>query len=110
MFDPNAAYAAKAAKLAKKKLADELKVTKTHLLNANAGCMVTALFNSVPFFNHTQATCLQIIPPDLQEGLMLYVREVACGDPSCAPIDTIIRYSPPLPVPLLPLHPPPTPL
>ena len=34
--------------------------------------------------------CLQLIPMELQEGLIVDVKEVACGDPSCAPIDTMV--------------------
>ena len=34
--------------------------------------------------------CLSCIAPELQEGLQVDVSEVACGDPSCAPVDTII--------------------
>lgn len=32
---------------------------------------------------------LSIIPVELQEGLDVDIREVICGDPSCAPVDTI---------------------
>ena len=32
---------------------------------------------------------LSIIPLEHQEGLNLDIREVICGDPSCAPIDTV---------------------
>ena len=32
---------------------------------------------------------MSIIPVELQEGLDLDIREVVCGDPSCAPVDTI---------------------
>mmetsp|Transcript_18311 Transcript_18311/g.18388 ORF Transcript_18311/g.18388 Transcript_18311/m.18388 type:complete len:202 (-) Transcript_18311:94-699(-) len=34
--------------------------------------------------------CLQIIPPPLQEGLIVDVNEQICGDPACSPIDTVI--------------------
>lgn len=30
-----------------------------------------------------------IIPAELHEGLDLDIREVVCGDPACAPVDTI---------------------
>jgi hypothetical protein len=32
---------------------------------------------------------LSIIPLDCQENLNLDIREVVCGDPSCAPVDTV---------------------
>lgn len=32
---------------------------------------------------------LSIIPIDCQENLNLDIREVICGDPSCAPVDTV---------------------
>lgn len=34
--------------------------------------------------------CLQCVPPDIQIGLMIDVKEVVCGDPSCSPVDTVI--------------------
>ena len=34
--------------------------------------------------------CIQAVPMDLQEGLLIDVKEVICGDPSCAPVDTVI--------------------
>eukprot|EP01041_Mallomonas_annulata_P000482 gene482-902_t len=39
---------------------------------------------------HVKEMCLQIIPKELQEGLVLDVNEQVCGDPSCSPVDTII--------------------
>lgn len=33
--------------------------------------------------------CMSCIPVELHEGLIIDVNEVACGDPSCAPIDTV---------------------
>lgn len=33
---------------------------------------------------------LNCIPPELQPGLLLDVKEVICGDPTCAPVDTVI--------------------
>ena len=34
--------------------------------------------------------CLQIIPVQLQDGLLVDVNEQVCGDPTCAPIDTVV--------------------
>ena len=34
--------------------------------------------------------CLQLIPMDLQHDLMVDAKEVICGDPACAPVDTVI--------------------
>lgn len=33
--------------------------------------------------------CVDLVPTALQAGLTIDVNEVACGDPSCAPIDTV---------------------
>jgi hypothetical protein len=63
MFDPEAAKNAKAIKAAKKKVTEGLK-----------------------------DLALSIIPPDLQEGLLLNVKEIICGDPECAPIDTVLSF------------------
>lgn len=32
---------------------------------------------------------LQLVPMDLQEGLIIDISEVICGDPTCAPVDTV---------------------
>eukprot|EP01006_Ploeotia_vitrea_P068044 TRINITY_DN99634_c0_g1_i1.p1 TRINITY_DN99634_c0_g1~~TRINITY_DN99634_c0_g1_i1.p1 ORF type:complete len:214 (+),score=5.88 TRINITY_DN99634_c0_g1_i1:26-667(+) len=34
--------------------------------------------------------CLSAIPIDIQEGLIIDVKEIICGDPACAPIDTVV--------------------
>ena len=34
---------------------------------------------------------LQLIPQELQVGLIINIKEVQCGDPSCAPIDTLFQ-------------------
>ena len=60
MFDPSKAKKEKAEKLEKAKIINQLR--------------------------HWS---LSIIPIDLQENLDLDIREVICGDPSCAPIDTV---------------------
>ena len=39
--------------------------------------------------NDLKSWCLSIIPLDCQVDLNLDVREVVCGDPTCAPIDTV---------------------
>lgn len=36
-----------------------------------------------------QLWALELVPQDLREGLILDVKDVACGDPNCAPIDTV---------------------
>jgi len=33
-----------------------------------------------------------LVPASLQEGLIVDVKEVQCGDPSCAPIDTVFTF------------------
>ena len=30
--------------------------------------------------------CLAVIPIEIQEGLIIDVKEIVCGDPSCAPV------------------------
>lgn len=40
--------------------------------------------------NELRSWCLSIIPIEHQEKLDLDIREVVCGDPSCAPIDTVV--------------------
>jgi len=61
LFNPQAAAEKKAAQLAKKKIQLEVK-----------------------------GFVSDCIPPNLQDGLLIDVKEVVCGDPSCAPIDTVI--------------------
>ena len=39
---------------------------------------------------NVKGQCLQLIPMELQEGLIIDVKEIICGDPSCAPIDTVV--------------------
>uniref|UniRef100_A0A7S2FLE7 Uncharacterized protein n=1 Tax=Florenciella parvula TaxID=236787 RepID=A0A7S2FLE7_9STRA len=36
---------------------------------------------------------LELIPPELQDGIIVSVQQMACGDPGCAPIDTIINLT-----------------
>jgi hypothetical protein len=60
MFNPSKALTAKAEKAAKKKAIDDLR-----------------------------SWALSIIPMDLQEGIIIDINEIQCGDPSCAPIDTV---------------------
>lgn len=61
MFDPNKAKAEKAEKAARRKALATIK-----------------------------QWALTIIPIDIQPGLLLDVKEVICGDPNCAPIDTVV--------------------
>jgi hypothetical protein len=61
MFDPNKNKAAKAAKLALRKQENRIK-------------------------EH----CLSLIPEAFKDGLLIDVKEIICGDPECAPIDTVI--------------------
>lgn len=60
MFNPTKAVSNKAEKALKKKSIDELK-----------------------------AWSLALIPIELQEGILVDINEVICGDPTCAPIDTV---------------------
>ena len=62
MFDPDALNFKNAAKAAQKKLSNSLK-----------------------------ERALSIIPPHLKDGLLIDVKEVVCGDPSCAPVDTVFE-------------------
>ena len=32
---------------------------------------------------------MELVPEDLRKGLVLDVRDVQCGDPNCAPVDTV---------------------
>ena len=41
-------------------------------------------------FQKIKEWCAQIIPMELQQGLNVDVRELVCGDPACAPVDTVI--------------------
>eukprot|EP00601_Ochromonadales_sp_CCMP2298_P030933 CAMPEP_0173335084 /NCGR_PEP_ID=MMETSP1144-20121109/5782_1 /TAXON_ID=483371 /ORGANISM="non described non described, Strain CCMP2298" /LENGTH=230 /DNA_ID=CAMNT_0014280181 /DNA_START=169 /DNA_END=861 /DNA_ORIENTATION=+ len=36
--------------------------------------------------------CESMIPTELHEGMIVDVKEVVCGDPSCAPIDTVFTF------------------
>ena len=36
-----------------------------------------------------QLWALDLVPQELREGLILDVKDVVCGDPSCAPVDTV---------------------
>jgi hypothetical protein len=60
MFNPNKAAKDKGEKAVKKKALENLK-----------------------------AWSLTLVPIDLQEGLIIDINEVVCGDPSCAPVDTV---------------------
>jgi hypothetical protein len=60
MFNPNKAAKDKSEKTAKKKAIDDLR-----------------------------SWSLSIIPLELQDGLIIDISEVQCGDPSCAPVDTV---------------------
>ena len=61
MFDPNKAKKEKAEKAEKAKVINQLKEWS-----------------------------FAIIPMECQENLDLDIREVICGDPSCAPVDTVV--------------------
>ena len=39
-----------------------------------------------------QQKAYTLVPHDLQEGLQISVKEMVCGDPACAPIDTIFQF------------------
>eukprot|EP01033_Poteriospumella_lacustris_P011878 gene11878-8472_t len=39
--------------------------------------------------NDLRTWSMELVPEDLREGLIIDVSEVICGDPSCAPIDTV---------------------
>jgi hypothetical protein len=60
MFDPNALKKDKAEKAAKAKVLKKIKEWSNNL-----------------------------IPPHIHDGLVLDIKEVVCGDPSCAPVDTV---------------------
>ena len=60
MFDPNANKAEKALKAKRKKACQQV-----------------------------SAWSMELVPVALRDGLMLDVKDVVCGDPSCAPVDTV---------------------
>ena len=62
MFDPGALNEKNAAKAAQKKLSNSLK-----------------------------EKALTLIPPHFRDGLLIDVKEIVCGDPSCAPVDTVFE-------------------
>lgn len=43
-------------------------------------------------FARVEALVRQLLPPNLQTDLDLSLQHVQCGDPSCAPIDTILHF------------------
>jgi len=63
MFNPSKAVKDKAEKAAKQKIISDLRSWAMHL-----------------------------VPEDLREGLLIDVSEVVCGDPSCAPVDTVFTF------------------
>jgi len=42
--------------------------------------------------NQIRDWCMTLIPPELQQGLVLDISEVICGDPTCAPVDTAFTF------------------
>ena len=40
--------------------------------------------------NRVELWCTEMIPEELRDDAFVAVREVACGDPNCAPIDTAV--------------------
>ncbi len=63
MFDPNKAKAKKSEDSKKKQLIKQI-TDKSMLL----------------------------VPEYLREGLILSINEIACGDPSCSPVDTVFTF------------------
>lgn len=52
-------------------------------------------------FSQVEEWSLQIIPAEFSQGTDVSVQEVQCGDPDCAPIDTLVtmffaRYERPM--------------
>lgn len=41
-------------------------------------------------FNRIEGWCIDKIPENLRSEAVVTVQEVQCGDPQCAPIDTLI--------------------
>jgi hypothetical protein len=43
-------------------------------------------------YRRVESICLELLPadPTLREACTISVQEVQCGDPDCAPIDTIV--------------------
>ena len=39
--------------------------------------------------NDLRKWSLELVPDELKEGLIIDISEVVCGDPTCAPIDTV---------------------
>jgi len=42
--------------------------------------------------NEIRSWSMALIPPELQQGLVLDISEVICGDPTCAPVDTAFTF------------------
>mmetsp|Transcript_16041 Transcript_16041/g.11571 ORF Transcript_16041/g.11571 Transcript_16041/m.11571 type:complete len:233 (-) Transcript_16041:208-906(-) len=40
--------------------------------------------------NDLRTWAMEMVPEDLRDGLIIDVSEVICGDPSCAPVDTVV--------------------
>jgi hypothetical protein len=57
------------------------------LPNKNADAEKAALKRH---YARIEAWALDIIPADLREEVQVSVQEVQCGDPDCAPIDTVV--------------------
>jgi hypothetical protein len=87
MFDPTAAKGKKAAEAQKKKVLNELKDWATNIIPValREGTFPWIKFRDEVIFEvlygHSAAYIL---------GLLIDINEVICGDPSCAPVDTII--------------------
>lgn len=41
-------------------------------------------------FERIEAWCMEMIPEDIREDAFVAVREMACGDPNCSPVDTAV--------------------
>lgn len=41
-------------------------------------------------FRNVEAICMQRVPKEFQEACTISVQEIQCGDPQCAPIDTVV--------------------
>lgn len=97
MFNPSNVSNAKAEKAAKKKALAELKVQSEALIpqELHEGedvmqipeAQVQTTLVAIPVLSTTYVLIIILI--SCVSGLLVDVAEVACGDPTCAPIDTV---------------------
>jgi len=48
--------------------------------------------NKKKAINDLKNQCMSLIPAELHEGMIVDVSEIVCGNPTCAPIDTVFSF------------------